>query len=172
MTPTLNISRLVLPQGGEVALCRMPGTHGDLAGDVQAMAQLGIACVVTLTPLNELHKAGSLSLPTLLAQRGMAWHHFPVTDFDAPSSNQTPHWQRLAKQLHWLLDQDQRILVHCYAGRGRSGMVAMRLLVERGVSPAQALIQVRAVREGAIERRVQFDWAADQVDAQGWQELN
>jgi len=171
MTPSLNISKLALPQGGEIALCRMPGAHGDLAGDVLTIAQLDVACVVTLTPWDELHRAGGSALPAALGQRGIAWHHFPVTDFGAPAATQAPQWQQLAKQLHAQLDQGQRILVHCFAGRGRSGMVAMRLLVERGIGPAQALGQVRAVRAGAVERRAQFDWAAGQIDVPGWQEL-
>jgi protein-tyrosine phosphatase len=93
------------------------------------------------------------------------WHHFPILDYSTPLPNQAQDWQQLSAQLHGLLDQGQRILIHCFAGIGRSGMITMRLLVERGMSPADALALVRHVRPGAVERPAQYEWAAGQAAA-------
>ena len=51
-----------------------------------------------------------------------------------------------------------RHFIHCRAGLGRSGMIAARLLVERGMAPEQAIIEVRAARPGAIETEAQERW--------------
>ena len=45
----------------------------------------------------------------------------------------------------------RKVLIHCRGGLGRSGMIAVRLLVEMGEKPADAIKQVRAARPGAIE---------------------
>jgi protein-tyrosine phosphatase len=61
--------------------------------------------------------------------------------------------------MHDHLNNNRSILVHCYAGVGRSGMIALRLLVERGANPEDALTQIRKVRPGAVERPAQYEWA-------------
>ena len=48
-----------------------------------------------------------------------------------------------------------RVLLHCRAGLGRTGMIAARLLVELGTPPDAAIVSVRAARTGAIETRAQ-----------------
>ena len=41
----------------------------------------------------------------------------------------------------------------------RSGMIALRLMVERGADPDEALKRLRAVRPGAVETDEQRLWA-------------
>jgi ADP-ribosyl-[dinitrogen reductase] hydrolase len=49
------------------------------------------------------------------------------------------------------LDLGENVVLHCLGGLGRSGMIAARVLVERGLAPAAAITAVRAARPGAIE---------------------
>ena len=42
-------------------------------------------------------------------------------------------------------------VLHCWAGLGRTGTVAARLLVELGADPAAAIDLVRGSRPGAIQ---------------------
>ena len=49
------------------------------------------------------------------------------------------------------LDDAGRVLVHCKGGLGRAGLVAARILVERGAAPMDAINLVRRVRPGAIQ---------------------
>jgi len=44
--------------------------------------------------------------------------------------------------------------------KGRSGMVAMRVLAEQGTPPEMALETVRKARPGAVETDAQAAWAA------------
>lgn len=160
MSSPFVISRLALEAGAEIALCRLPGSVTPLELDIEAICTHGVSCVVSLTPTEEMRLAGGGQLPLLLQEHGMAWYHFPVIDYGVPAAHQAEDWERLAASLHLLLDRGERVLIHCLAGIGRSGMAAMRLLVERGLSPADALTQVRKARPGAVERQAQFDWAA------------
>lgn len=154
------ISQLPLVPSGTLALCRMPGSLSPLDTDVEALSQLAPACVLTLNPANELQARGGGLLPSALARRGIAWHHFPIDDYGVPLPEQSAQWQMLAPSLHGHLDTGRVVVIHCLAGLGRAGMVALRLLVERGEQAAEALQRIRTIRPGAVERSVQFDWAA------------
>lgn len=153
------ISPLALGKG-TVAMCRMPGAVTDLEADVAALVQTDATCVVSLTPLDELADAGSGLLPASLAAQGIAWRHFPIGDFGTPQPAQQGDWRTLSHDLHARLDQGENVVIHCRAGLGRTGMVVLRLMVERGEDPATALHRLRQARPGTVERPAQFDWAA------------
>jgi len=49
--------------------------------------------------------------------------------------------------------------VHCRGGCGRSGMIALRLMIEIGEAADDALARLRAVRPCAVETPQQLRWA-------------
>lgn len=160
MNEPFRISRLVSDRKGQIGLCRLPGSISSLKSDVEAICNFGADHVLSLTPAEEMHAKGAASLPMLLAQRGIVWHHFPIVDYSTPLPEQEQAWNSLSAQMHGALDDGRTVVIHCYAGIGRTGMVTMRLMVERGVPPKDALSRIRAVRPGAVERPAQYDWAA------------
>jgi protein-tyrosine phosphatase len=82
-----------------------------------------------------------------------------VPDVEASS------WPELADRLHALLDEGSKVFIHCRGGFGRSGMIAARLLVERGLDPAAALAHVRRARPGAVENAAQEAWVSRKIVA-------
>jgi protein-tyrosine phosphatase len=153
------IASLALPAGGRIGLCRLPGRSGDLAGDVSVMRGWKPGIVVSMTEAAEMAEFGAADLPILLATSGIAWRHFPVVDFGAPESELLPQWATLSAELHAKLDAGEGVLLHCRGGLGRSGMIALRLLVERGERADAALARLRMVRPGAVETEAQEVWA-------------
>lgn len=154
-----NISRLGLDPSGEILLSRMPGSVTCIEDDVAEIVALNCACVLTLAPQEELIRHGGHRLSSLLMNEGIEWHHFPIIDYATPLPSQDRVWSELSERMHDHLNNNRSILVHCYAGVGRSGMIALRLLVERGANPEDALTQIRQVRPGAVERTAQYEWA-------------
>ena len=71
-------------------------------------------------------------------------------------------WAEVGPRIRGLLQEGQRVLFHCRAGHGRSGMMAARLLIELGWSAESAISEVRRVRPGAIEG------AAQQAAVRDW----
>src|SRR5690606_33735699 len=57
------------------------------------------------------------------------------------------------------LEGGGRVLVHCLGGCGRSGMVALRLMIGAGETPEVALRHLRGVRPCAVETEAQLAWA-------------
>jgi len=52
-----------------------------------------------------------------------------------------------------------RVLIHCRGGCGRSGMAALRLMIESGEEAGAALSRLRALRPCAVETEAQMAWA-------------
>jgi protein-tyrosine phosphatase len=152
------IHAVTLPGGGEIGLCRLPGRSGDLAGDCAAMARWSPQIVVSLTEAAELAAHGAARLGQVLSGMGIRHVPFPILDFGAPELGD-PAWHGLAPELHAVLDAGGRVLLHCMGGCGRSGMIALRLMVERGEVAEVALRRLRAVRTCAVETDGQLAWA-------------
>lgn len=151
------IYHITLENKAHIGISRLPGRGGDLAGDVSLIAAWGAACVVSLTEADEMARKGGAGLPEALSAMGIAWRSFPVRDYGAPQKADTS-WPPVSAELHAMLDKGQAVLLHCAGGRGRSGMVALRLVVERGMLAGDALAMIRAVRPGAVETAEQEAW--------------
>ncbi|MCU0820582.1 MAG: phosphatase [Beijerinckiaceae bacterium] len=143
---------------GRLGIARLPGRTGDLASDVQAIAQWGARLVLSMTEPDEMAARGAADLAASLVARGIGHAMFPIPDFGTPGAD--AGWASLSRNLHRRLAAGERILLHCMGGKGRSGMVAMRLLVEQGLPADEALAMVRRARPGAVETEAQAAWAS------------
>lgn len=145
--------------GGQLGLCPLPGGTGDLAGDVSVVRDWGASHVLSLTELHEMQALGAQKLPEALAALDIGWSCFPVKDFDVPDIAGVAQWEGLCAELVALLSEGKRLLVHCRGGCGRSGMVALRLMLAIGEQPDAALARLRGVRPCAVETAPQMGWA-------------
>lgn len=149
----------VAGSAGHLALLACPGLTGGIAGvdarslqaDLQRLAALRIALLVTLLDNDELSLLGVPRLGAECAARGLPWAQCPITDFGAPGAAFEAAWQCIGPRVHAHLQADERVAIHCRAGLGRSGTVAARVLIERGAAPAEAISWVQRHRRGAIE---------------------
>jgi hypothetical protein len=165
MAQALSIGTLLLDGGGRIGICRLPGLLGDLRADIETIVGWSPRLVVSMTEMSEMDRCGSGQLSAELAKAGIDWLHFPIRDYGAPNDDGAAAWPGLAGRLHQVLDDGGAVLLHCRGGRGRSGMIALRLLVERGAGTMSALARLRAARPGAVETEAQMAWASDGPDA-------
>ena len=150
---------LELPPGkARIALCPCPGQWGPLAGDLERLRDLGAVDLVTLIEDHEFALLGVTSMAAQVAASGIRWWHLPIRDMGVPDANFEARWQIAGGELGKLLENGRSIAVHCRGGLGRTGIVAARLLVERGMAPAQAIAHVRETRPGSIETKAQEDF--------------
>jgi protein-tyrosine phosphatase len=150
---------------GRIGICLCPGKRAssltgprwerDLPADLDAIGRWRADAVLTLIEDPEFH---ALQVPQLGAQvraRGIAWHHLPIADFQAPDARFETAWAERGPALLAQLRAGGRLVLHCRGGLGRAGTVAARMLVELDVPTDEAIAQVRRARPGAIETRAQ-----------------
>lgn len=79
--------------------------------------------------------------------------HLNVKDYGAPSLEQLYNTiDFMEKQI----DKGKRVLVHCAAGKGRTGTIlAAYLLKEENLTAAQAINKIRKLRPGSIQTKTQ-----------------
>lgn len=160
MDDALTIATLAVGDGGRIGICRLPGLYGGLAEDVETLLQWRPDIVVSMTEAEEMGRFGAQDLSAILARASVGWAHLPIHDFGELKGDSAEAWPALSARLHRTLAAGGGVILHCRGGQGRSGMIALRLLVERGEAPEAALARLRAVRPGAVETAAQFQWAS------------
>ena len=145
--------------GGLLAVSPMPGRTRHYRTDWDTLVGWGPRAVLTMTKQAELERKGAGSLGADCTGLGIAWHHLPVADFGAPTPEVEALWPEVSRDLRAHLSRGNRVLVHCFGGCGRSGMAALRLMVDAGEAPAAALTLLREARPCAVETEAQLAWA-------------
>ncbi|MEM9580046.1 MAG: protein-tyrosine phosphatase family protein [Pseudomonadota bacterium] len=145
--------------GGLLAVSQLPGKDGDYAGDFAFLRDWRPAIVLTLTTRAELVTTGAEALGQDIKESGARWLHLPVEDFGTPDATFMSAWDSVKSDALAALKGQGRVLVHCKGGCGRSGMVALRLMVEAGEPAVDALLRLRRIRPCAIETDAQMRWA-------------
>ena len=116
----------------------------------------GAKVLVTLLEEFEMKR---LAIPELL---GVARHvglrslWFPIADVSVPSDLEET--SSLVDGIVERMSRGETVVVHCLAGRGRSGTVAACCLVATGRAPSEAIRMVRRVRPGAVEVETQVEF--------------
>lgn len=117
--------------------------------------QAGITTVVMLIEEGEDQYHAGRDLAALYRRHGMDVIHFPIVDFDTPEDE-----NQLEDNLQVVLNKaydGEHIAVHCFAGRGRTGMF-LGLLTRRimGIGGREAIAFLREYFP-AVETAAQED---------------
>ncbi|MFY7960206.1 MAG: protein-tyrosine phosphatase family protein [Elsteraceae bacterium] len=150
--------RLAAPRGGFLLLSAHPASQGNLAAALADYRRAGAQLLLSLPPAAELEQLGLGALATECAALGLDWAHCPIPDFEPPGPPFEAAWRKAGPGLHARLDAGETIGLHCHAGLGRTGTVAALILIERGVTPVEAIAAVRRARPGAIETAAQLSY--------------
>ncbi len=145
--------------GGTLALTSMPGKGGDYAGDLETIGDWRPGLVLSMTTEAELVQFGARDFGRDVQGRASRWVHLPIQDFGVPPSEVDAQWPDVSAAARQALSGGGRVLVHCQGGCGRSGMVVLRLMIECGEAPTQALDRLRKLRPCAVETDAQKHWA-------------
>ena len=131
-------------------------TQWRLQNDLKRIKKWGADGIVTLLEESELKRMGLEELPDAIEKAGMWWNFLPIQDRQAPDDYFEDAWETKGACLREGLAEGQRIIIHCFAGLGRTGMIAARILVECGMDPARAIANVRQTTPARIQSREQF----------------
>jgi len=139
---------------GMLGICKQPSADADFA----AIAAWAPVVVVTLTEEAELPNMDK-SLPLRFFETDYDWLHLPITDLGVPDTKDRALWLESLATLQAVMDANGKVLIHCKGGKGRSGMVLLKLLTLQGEDSDTALHRLRDIRKGAVETEAQLKWA-------------
>ena len=167
-TGPLVIDAVTLPSGALLGMSHCPGRRGIdgtgrqwtrvLDADLQTIQAWGASAVLSLVEPHEFARLGVPDFAQAIARTPLQWLQAPITDMATPGAASLAAWHAQGPALLQALNSGQRVLVHCAAGLGRTGMLVAKLLVLHGVSADEAIDQVRRARPGPIETEAQADW--------------
>ena len=138
---------------GRLGLTFCPGKHAphaqtgawdrDLDTDLRALWDWGASTVVTLMETHELELLRVPGFGGHVSRPGLQWWLLPIVDGGVPNHRLEQACNRAVEDLRCRLAPGEGIVIHCRGGLGRTGIVAVRLLVEFGEEPESALFRVR-----------------------------
>lgn len=107
--------------------------------------------------------------------RSFGPHHFIVRFHDIEAEAEgyvspNPEMLKAALEHATGLSDEDRVLVHCHAGKSRSPAIALGILVAAGLTPTDALARVKALRPFIIPNRLMTSILDDLLEQRG--ELN
>ncbi len=147
------------PWPDRLAIGPLPVATQDLA-DIR---NWGAERVLVLVTDGEVRSYGIDDIAGHYREAGLHCNRAPLDDYTAPDAGFDRDWVAIRRELIELLADGGKVLIHCKAGKGRSGTLAAALLVAGGLSATDAIAAVRRHRPGAIETAAQEDWVHNQT---------
>lgn len=170
-SPAPSISRLDLPgYTGTLLLGPCPGRRREtldetasravLREDLSRLASMGATGLLSLVESTEL-PGGLYGFADAVRAARLDWTHLAIPDYGVPDADFMDGWREL--DLAHRLRAGESWAIHCRAGLGRTGTIAALLLVEGGVSAADAIAQIRREHDGAaVETEAQAEFLTSQ----------
>jgi protein-tyrosine phosphatase len=104
---------------------------GDwLEGDIAAWRRRGVTVVVSLLTLEEICDLGLEDEQRVCDSTGIEFFKFPIVDRSVPADRRA--FSTFVTMLNSRLQQGKNVVIHCRQGIGRSGLLAITLLIQAG----------------------------------------
>lgn len=131
----LSIDQLTVPGcSGLIGLTSCPGIKDslaisgnlqrDLCSDLAAIAAWHGETLVSLLEELEFELLGVGDLRDEAALAGITWLHLPIVDGWVPDNRFEERRRVLGPVLHGQLQAGRRVVIHCRAGLGRTGLIS------------------------------------------------
>jgi predicted protein tyrosine phosphatase len=130
---------------------------------VQSLIHAGIDCIIDLTQPGDSFFPYAGILKSEVDDFGVQVEHlnFPIPDFDTPTPELMTH---ILDTIDAHLDAGKRVYVHCIGGIGRTGTTAACYLIRHGLSGAEALLELEALRKDAASWWHRSPESDDQIE--------
>ncbi|MGF1715318.1 phosphatase domain-containing putative toxin [Photobacterium chitinilyticum] len=150
---------LPLAGGAKLLLTPCPGTKGaNLQDSLMQLKDAGATAVLTALEMGDLPDEGLNQLAEQCKALELKWFHLPIEDDCAPGDEFNASWPQANKAAQVMLDNGEVLVVHCMGGSGRTGLIAARIMLDRGIGLDSAIEQIQALRPGAFTRQAHIDY--------------
>lgn len=132
---------------GKLYLSSMPGRNEPLKQFLQEITAAGVGHILCLVSDEEIAEKSPRYLAAIRKNEIPAsLSRFAISDFGVPKD--APGLKTLLGQIREKLNKGESVVIHCAAGCGRTGMVAILLLMMMGLPPARARALVERAGSG------------------------
>lgn len=133
---------------GRMFLAAMPGRSGGIAADLDRIAARKIDAVLSLADPAEVIELSPDYAKAWTSGQGLPADRLshPIPDFGIPQDMES--YRNVTHQIAERLRRGDRVLVHCAAGIGRTGMTAIAVLCALGLDPDRARQRVADAGSG------------------------
>jgi protein-tyrosine phosphatase len=136
-----------------------PAGGRHLVADLTALRDAGVDVLVSLQTMDEQAQIGLSGEADAAAQVGLEFRHLPIPDMGVPDlAAVAPAIAAIGADVA----EGRHVVIHCWAGIGRSSTIAAAVLIELGATPSDACATISAARGMPVpETRLQRDWLDD-----------
>ncbi|HYG75296.1 MAG TPA: dual specificity protein phosphatase family protein [Planctomycetota bacterium] len=128
-----------------------------LPDQICRLRQGGVNVIVSLLEADEALRFELQNEAAVCALNQMQFLSFPVRDHAVPESLQKT--AEFARKVNALLNAERSVLIHCFAGIGRSALLAACILLLRGmnvVDACEAISEARGLTVPETEEQLQW----------------
>ncbi|MGH3682467.1 MAG: protein-tyrosine phosphatase family protein [Natronosporangium sp.] len=134
------------PGPGRLATMAHPPGGPELPAAMARLAEAGAQLLVSALCDDEIAELTLTGAPAAAAAAGLELVRFPISDCEVPEQSRALAVGRLVDRLAAELRAGRFVVTHCWAGIGRSSLLAGATLVRLGTPPEQAWELIRAAR--------------------------
>lgn len=142
---------------GKLALAARPRGGDWLAEEIAVWKSAGIAAVLSLLTPEEERELDLQDERKMTEVAGLEFWSLPIEDRQVPDSD--TRFGAALNQVDARLSAGRNVLLHCRQGVGRTGLVAVCLLMKHAMNLSAAIDRVSAARGVAVPETVrQREW--------------
>jgi len=118
------------------------GSH-SLQTQIEKIAQNDRLMLISLLTDSEVRALQLQEESSLCESWGIAFRSFPIIDTSIPGAYR---FMDFIEELYGWTEKMDRMLIHCRAGIGRSGLIGLGLMMRHGLPLRQSIISVSNIR--------------------------
>lgn len=139
----MKVYKLTEINGCHISIGPCPKGNEDLEKDIQELSGYGISMIVSLITYTESVQLALSTEADVCKSHSIEFMNFPIMDKGICGFGQFVDFIEL---LYGRTQELNSILIHCQHGIGRSGMIALGLMLRDGKDLEESIMQVSAVR--------------------------
>ncbi len=114
----------------KIGISPRPEGFDLLRKDIDFISKEGVTMLVSALTEDEVRRFGLKEEKSICEDLGIEFHNFPIIDHSIPKSYKK--FVAFIDLLYSKTMDDHKILIHCYAGIGRSGLLALAIMLKHG----------------------------------------
>ncbi|MEZ5426765.1 MAG: dual specificity protein phosphatase family protein [Pyrinomonadaceae bacterium] len=141
-------------------LATMPHPRGDdwLEDEIISLKNSGVDVLVSMLEGHEVFRLRLEKEEFFCRENDIVFLNFPVVDRNIPNSFDEVF--QFVRKLFNYSREEKKIAIHCFAGIGRSSLIACCLLVLQGMNVDDAFLKISQARGFSVpDTREQIEWA-------------